>query len=821
MDNAIHSILVVSIMIKNEAGSICNTLQPFVNSNVRNFLIYDTGSEDDTVNVVKNYCKSNKLNYHIIEEPFVSFCFSRNKCIELTKKHFPNHHFFLMIDCEWYASGISHLIEYCCMNLASQADFFHMDLKNGDMVFKHSRLMRIKGNAKFVGRVHEYVVGSNGGTVGPNFFIEWKPTDAGAKKSAARFKRDLILLFEDYNETHDPRAVFYLAQTYESLSDTENAIKYYKERSEMTNGFVEEQYMALYRIGNIYNNLHAKEEDTIKKTFYFEEATRYYLKAYKCRNTRAEPLVQLACMNFDGKIKYMYAHAACRLSYPNDLLFVQKDLYDWTRWDQLGIGAYWAGEFEEQLKALKICLDINMHMPHLRNNLKCCLESLGKPLKPKILNLILYSPGYENMYNVLSNYLKKLNIDHYFYMYSNEYEENFTIIDDIIYIKGEESFLPGITNKTLDVFEFASNSFKYDYIIRSNVSSVINYELLQFWLSYNDVDYAGPYNYTGSFVDIKSGITEEKHKLYGKIPFIGGCCIVLSNKAIQTLVDNKEKIKKLNIIDDVAIGIGLYKYCKDLVRGNLTFKHISCNNSTFNPNVIFYRNNTENNRERDVEMMKIEVKHFLPKEITLEEKFLNACSIKSDINEHVPIFYKYALECDSVVEIGVRSIVSSWGFLHGLKKGSKYIGIDLNNPGELHLMKELAEKNEINFKFIAKNDMLIDPEEIGKTDILFIDSLHTYAHLTYELEKFHHLSEKYLMFHDSSPPWENVDDTEYHGNFSEYPESIDKTKRGIWPAISDFLERHGDIWKLKQRLTNNHGLVILEKIRENDLTTLD
>ena len=41
--------------------------------------------------------------------------------------------------------------------------------------------------------------------------------------------------------------------------------------------------------------------------------------------------------------------------------------------------------------------------------------------------------------------------------------------------------------------------------------------------------------------------------------------------------------------------------------------------------------------------------------------------------------------------------------------------------------------------------------------------------------------------------------------------SIEEINKGLWPAITEFLEIHTD-WKLKERFTNNNGLTILEKI---------
>jgi hypothetical protein len=45
------------------------------------------------------------------------------------------------------------------------------------------------------------------------------------------------------------------------------------------------------------------------------------------------------------------------------------------------------------------------------------------------------------------------------------------------------------------------------------------------------------------------------------------------------------------------------------------------------------------------------------------EKLCSNCEgTCGDIFEHLPTLYKYASECESVFETGVRGVVSSWAF---------------------------------------------------------------------------------------------------------------------------------------------------------------
>jgi hypothetical protein len=196
----------------------------------------------------------------------------------------------------------------------------------------------------------------------------------------------------------------------------------------------------------------------------------------------------------------------------------------------------------------------------------------------------------------------------------------------------------------------------------------------------------------------------------------------------------------------------------------------------------------------------------------LRDQYEAACQKPSDICEHVSTLRALAAECSSVVEIGTRSMVSTWGLLQGLAENRSphrsYLGIDLEAPPQEILTKArwLAQENGISFSFWQANDMDID---IEPTELLFIDSLHTYCHLTYELETFSPKVKKYIALHDTS--WERViDDPAYQGDYSEYPPAYDRTKRGLWAAVEDFLDRHPE-WTLHKRYFNNNGFTILKR----------
>jgi hypothetical protein len=184
----------------------------------------------------------------------------------------------------------------------------------------------------------------------------------------------------------------------------------------------------------------------------------------------------------------------------------------------------------------------------------------------------------------------------------------------------------------------------------------------------------------------------------------------------------------------------------------------------------------------------------------IEKNYLRKCEIPSDINELLPVLKKYAEFSDSVTEMGVRSIVSTWAFLAaGVKK---LTSIDLYHPSffishdndgcNLDLVQGLASENGIDFKFIQGNTLEI---EIENCDLLFIDTLHDYLQLKTELLLHSSKVKKYIIFHD----------TETFGTKGE-----SKNSEGIIKAIDEFLDSNKE-WKICQKITQNNGLVVIEK----------
>jgi len=176
--------------------------------------------------------------------------------------------------------------------------------------------------------------------------------------------------------------------------------------------------------------------------------------------------------------------------------------------------------------------------------------------------------------------------------------------------------------------------------------------------------------------------------------------------------------------------------------------------------------------------------------MTMEDIYNQKCIKKSDIYEHLPTLKKYASKVNHVTEFGVRFGVSTAALLAGKPKILKSYDINKKSFRNYKNYKELAK--ETKFTFIIADVLKIDIEE---TDLLFIDTWHTYNQLSKELATHSNKVRNHIIFHD----------TETFGKIGE-----DKSTPGLLRAINEFLKRNNS-WKTEKIYKNNNGLYIISR----------
>tara|TARA_R110000751_G_scaffold112784_4_gene211872 strand:- start:722 stop:1321 length:600 start_codon:yes stop_codon:yes gene_type:complete len=196
--------------------------------------------------------------------------------------------------------------------------------------------------------------------------------------------------------------------------------------------------------------------------------------------------------------------------------------------------------------------------------------------------------------------------------------------------------------------------------------------------------------------------------------------------------------------------------------------------------------------------------------IDIERKVNDIFRTPTDINEHIPTIINLAQECDHITEMGVRGIISTWGWLAGFPKNGLY-SYDLHNPskwgGDIQSVYDTAEAYDIPFKFIEGDVLKIDIEE---TDLLFIDTWHRYDQLKSELARHSDKAKKYICFHDTTTYEHHGEEMSSEGGEKWMENDLDKNK-GLWDAITEFLDDNNDKWELFKRYKNNNGFTIIKR----------
>lgn len=173
----------------------------------------------------------------------------------------------------------------------------------------------------------------------------------------------------------------------------------------------------------------------------------------------------------------------------------------------------------------------------------------------------------------------------------------------------------------------------------------------------------------------------------------------------------------------------------------------------------------------------------------IQENYESLCAIPSDINENLPVLKKYAQMSNTVVELGVRSIVSTWALLAG--KPKLLISVDIEHPsvygGNIWEVMDAADAVGIEFSFVQRNSLEIS---LPEHDFLFIDTVHTKQHLSRELKKHAHLVKKYIAFHDTHIP--------------DIPEMME--------CIQEFVTQNPE-WKIIEDHKNNNGLTVCARVK--------
>lgn len=273
-DNLIHFCMIVKNGGKQLEDMLLCSL-PFIDR----WTIIDTGSNDETVDIVNKVLASKRGKLH--QMPFVDFSTTRNQCLDLAGT---TCKYTIMLDDTYYVNGnLRDFLKKTRDDL--YADSFSIYIQTNDILYASVRIILSESGLRYKYRVHEVFEERNNINViipKENAWIEDKQFEYTKKRTDERKNKDIQMLMEDLQEDpNNPRTYYYIAQTYLNMKNYEKAYEYFLKRGKFAySGYIQERFDAIFEAARIANfNLNKPWNDCLS----------LYQIAISIDDTRPEP----------------------------------------------------------------------------------------------------------------------------------------------------------------------------------------------------------------------------------------------------------------------------------------------------------------------------------------------------------------------------------------------------------------------------------------------------------------------------------------------------------------------------------------------------
>jgi tetratricopeptide (TPR) repeat protein len=375
----------LNMIVKNESRVIIRLLESVINI-VDGYCICDTGSTDNTIELITEYFKKHNIPGKIVEEPFRDFGYNRTFALK-SAAQIPNMDYVLLLDADMILTG-SYLqpenIHKFKRGLTK--DFYHICQGSQTYFYKNVRIVKNYRDFSYWGVTHEYVKTPQD-AISDSFendrlFIN-DIGDGGAKTD--KFERDIRLLTKGLEENpNNDRYTFYLANSLKDAGHYQRAIEMYRNRIKI-GGWVEEVWYSYYNIGKCYVILGE-----------MEKAICIWMEGYDYYPKRLEAIYEI--------VKYYREHGKNKLAYlyyviadksrtkwgaSSEYLFLQKDIYDYKLDYEMTIIGYYANDDNYNLTRLSmdVICDPNVDngiSKNVLNNYKFYCKKLIRENHPSI-----------------------------------------------------------------------------------------------------------------------------------------------------------------------------------------------------------------------------------------------------------------------------------------------------------------------------------------------------------------------------------------------------------------------------------------------------
>lgn len=328
----------LNMIVKNESHIIEKTLENLCQYiDFSYWVISDTGSTDNTVEIIENFFDQKKIPGEIVYDDWKNFAHNRNRALEpCTNK--ADYVFFFDADDSIHGNFM--------LPETLDKDAYYLQMKNewSDTLYQRFLLVKNDGNFYWRGALHEFLEHRTPivtDVIDGDYYVISGRLGSRNTNPQQKYLHDAHVLEQAIISNEDPdlmaRYMFYLGNSYRDAENYEKAVEWYTLRIAM-GGWIEEVTCA-------YENKGIALE-ALGRT---EEALNTWLMGYDYNPKRAECLynaVRLLRMDEKYRLAYQLGMIAKSIPFPkNDILFVKSSVYSYWIYYELSISAYYVKEF--------------------------------------------------------------------------------------------------------------------------------------------------------------------------------------------------------------------------------------------------------------------------------------------------------------------------------------------------------------------------------------------------------------------------------------------------------------------------------------------
>jgi len=362
----------LSMIVKNESKIIERCLKTVIPL-IDYWIICDTGSTDNTIDVIKTFFEGCGIPGEIHQHQWQDFAYNRSRALSLARS---KAEYTITIDADeeyTYAADLELLEALTCDHYMILADM------NGTLYYR-DLLFNNRLEWKYFDVLHEFPDAEGVKTIGYlKSITNVIHFDGASHSDPEKYRRHAeILEAEVIKRPHYARYRYYLAQSYKDARMNEKAIENYLLRTKMTTGFQDEIYTSYLNIGYCMIGLNKP----------MEEYLVYFFKAFELQSHRLEAPYEIVhnFLAYDmPKSAYNFGITLINqrqvFDVPGGLLIVKR-LYDYSFLFEVYIAAYNSGNKHDAVRILKRILDERRYPEDMDQEFKRRWKEINAEINP-------------------------------------------------------------------------------------------------------------------------------------------------------------------------------------------------------------------------------------------------------------------------------------------------------------------------------------------------------------------------------------------------------------------------------------------------------